>query len=118
PNYVVMKLFRDNYAPNLLKTDGPDTPLNVVATRSEDQRTIYLKVVNPEKSPVETRIMLDGAFTPAAASMQLVAPGSETIKNTLDRPELINPEPAAVQVNGKTLQFTLPPLSVGVVKVQ
>src|SRR4029079_19130754 len=44
-NYVVMKLFRESYAPKLLAIDGPEKPLNMTAARSEDGRTVYLKIV-------------------------------------------------------------------------
>ena len=48
-NYVVMKLWRDSFAPHLLAVDGPDHPLNFVATRSADKQTVFLKAVNPDQ---------------------------------------------------------------------
>jgi len=116
-NYVVMKLWRDSFAPHLLAVDGPDRPLNFVATRSADKKTVFLKAVNPTSSAVETAIRLDGDLTPNTATMQLVAPGSETIKNSLEQPDNIKVVTATATVEGRTVKFTMPPLSVGVVSV-
>lgn len=116
-NYVVMKLWRDAFAPNLLAVDGPDRPLNFVATRSADGRTVFLKAVNPTANPVEAAVRLDGDFAPKSAAFQLVAPGGETVKNSLEHPDNIKVVPAAASVEDRTVKFTMPPLSVGVVRV-
>jgi alpha-N-arabinofuranosidase len=116
-NYVVMKLFRESFAPQLLAVDGPEKPLNLTATRSQDGNTVYLKLVNPEQMPVNADFALDGSFTPSQASMQLIAPGGETVKNTMDHPDQIKPVPAEVTRSGQRITVALPPLSVGVVKL-
>jgi len=116
-NYVVMKLWRDSFAPNLLAVDGPDHPLNFVATRSADKQTVFLKAVNPTSAAVEAAIRFDGDLIPKAATMQLIAPGGETVKNSLDQPDNIKVVPATATVEGRTVKFTMPPLSAGVVRV-
>ena len=113
----MMKLWRDNFAPNLLEVEGPNRPINFVATRSGDKQTIYLKAVNPTDNAVEATITLDGAFAPKAATMQLVAPGNITAKNTLDQPDNIKVVPAAAVIENRSVKFTMPALSAGVVKV-
>ena len=47
PNYVVMKLYRDHFAPDLLEVGGDAAGLSATATRTADGETIYLKLVNP-----------------------------------------------------------------------
>jgi alpha-N-arabinofuranosidase len=116
-NYVVMKLWRDSFAPNLLAVDGPDHPLNFVATRSADKQTVFLKAVNPTGTAVEAAIRLDGDLIPKAATMELVAPGDETVKNSLDQPDNIKVVPATATVESRTVRFTMPPLSAGVVRL-
>ena len=49
--------------------------------------------------------------------MQLVAPGGETVKNSLDQPDNIKVVAAVAIVEGRTIKFTMPPLSAGVVRV-
>ncbi|MEN6427390.1 MAG: sialate O-acetylesterase [Phycisphaerales bacterium] len=116
-NYVVMKLWRDSFAPDLLAVDGPDRPLNFVATRSEDKRTVFLKAVNPTDEAVQATVTVAGGLTPKTATMQLIAPGGKTVKNTLEEPDNIKVEAAVATVEGRTVQFTMPPLSAGVVRV-
>jgi alpha-N-arabinofuranosidase len=116
-NYVVMKLWRDSFAPNLLAVDGPDRPLNFVATRSADRQTVFLKAVNPTSTAVEAAVRLDGDLIPKAATMQLVAPGGETVKNSLDQPDNIKVVPATATIESRTVKFTMPPLSASVVRV-
>lgn len=116
-NYVVMKLWRDSFAPDLLAVDGPDRPLNFVATRSADKKTVFLKAVNPTDAAVKASVRLDGSRNPASAAMQLIAPGGETVKNSLEQPDNIKVVPAAVTVENRSVQFIMPPFSAGVVRV-
>jgi len=116
-NYVVMKLWRDSFAPNLLAVEGPDRPLNFVATRSSDKQTVFLKAVNPTNTDIEAEIKLEGDFVPRTATMQLVAPGGETVQNTLEQPDNIKVAPASAAIENHIIKFTMPKLSIGVVKV-
>ena len=52
-----------------------------------------------------------------AASMQRVAPGGVIVKSSLMEPDKIKVVPSAVQVDNRTILFTMPPLSVGVVRI-
>jgi alpha-N-arabinofuranosidase len=117
PSYVTMKLWRDSFAPNLLAVDGPDHPLNFVATRSTDKRTVFLKAVNPTTNTVETIVHLDGGMEPRKAAMQLIAPGAETVKNSLEQPNNIKATPATATIENSAVKFNMPPLSAGVVRI-
>jgi alpha-N-arabinofuranosidase len=117
PNYVVMKLFRDRYAPVRLATDGDPGPLNVVATRSDDARTLHLKAVNPSDAPVNVTLTLP-ANAYATATLDLVAPDALTARNTLDAPDAVKPASAPVTLTPGAARFTLPRWSVGVLTVR
>lgn len=119
PNYVVMKLWRDHFAPQRLAvetpTGGADAPrLNVVATRTEDGKQLILKSVNPTDQEMQVAATLDG-FAPAAATMELVAPGNLRAKNSMDKPDVVKVVKADATVNGQNVTFTLPAYSAGVV---
>ena len=116
-NYVVMKLWRDSFAPNLLAVDGPDRPLNFVATRSADNQAVFLKAVNPAGEAVEAAIRIDGDMVPRNATMQMIAPGGESAKNSLEEPDNIKVVPASATIENSTVKFTMPPFSAGVVKL-
>lgn len=116
--YVTMKLWRDAFAPHLLAVEGPDHPLNFVATRSADEQTVFLKAVNPGANAVQSVVRLEGDFKPGTAAMQVIAPGGLDVKNSLEHPDNIKVVPATATVEGTTIHFTMPPLSVGVVSVK
>lgn len=118
PNYVVMKLWRDHFAPFLIDIEGTTKPLNATATKSEDGKRVYFKAVNPTNQMVEVELTVAGNNDVKSASMQLVAPGDLLARNTLENPNQVKPEPANVQVDGQKLRFTMPPYSAGVVTVE
>jgi len=118
PNYVVMQLWRRHYAPDRIAIDGDSEVLNVIATKSQDGRTLYVKCVNAKESAAEVSLSLAGGRAIASAEMQLVAPGSLRARNTLARPDAVRAEPAAVRIENGVARFTLPVLSAGVVTMR
>jgi alpha-N-arabinofuranosidase len=116
-NYVVMKLWREAYAPSLLAVEGPARPLNYVATRSEDRKTVFFKVVNPESTETQITVNIDGDLVPRAATLDVVAPGAENIRNSIDQPDRIKAAPGQANLQRKTVKFTMPAWSAGVVRV-
>ncbi|MFO8012842.1 MAG: alpha-L-arabinofuranosidase C-terminal domain-containing protein [Phycisphaerae bacterium] len=118
PNYVVMDLWREHYAPHRVAMGGETGALNAVATRSADGRTVTWKAVNPTDEAVPVELTVAGGFDVAEAAMQCVAPGSLEARNTLEQPRHVQPEPAKVAVDGRTIRLTLPPLSASVVTIE
>jgi len=118
PDYVVMKLYRDHFAPDLLEVGGNPGGLSASATRSADGETIYLKLVNPGDGEVAVEIALRGDFPLLAASMQLVAPDSLDARNTLDRPNAVQAAEGKVERAGMGVRLRLPRWSVAVVTLQ
>lgn len=122
PNYVVMKLWHDNFAPSRLNvTGGGESPtgLNLVATKTEDGQEIILKAVNASDQQIDVSATLEGAFRAADGTMQIVAPGSLHARNTFADPNLIKPVDAAVGIEaGSKVTFAMPPHSAGVVRLR
>ncbi|MBN1347306.1 MAG: DUF1080 domain-containing protein [Phycisphaerae bacterium] len=114
PNYVVMKLYRDHYQPKRVKHDVVG-PLDVMATRSQDARTLVLKVVNTSNDPIKTHIDL-GPFKPASVTAWLLTAADVKQRNTLDAPHTIWPKRVDTTVSGPTFDHTLPPISVTVME--
>jgi len=117
PNYVVMRLWREHYAPERIQLDGDTGPLNAVVTKSADGKTLYLKIVNPSEEPVPVRLTLKEGFRVGKASMQIVSPDSVTARNSLDEPTKIRLNPHQVRTEGGSIAFTMPRWSAGVVTV-
>jgi alpha-L-arabinofuranosidase len=118
PNYVVMKLWRDHYAPERLALEGNSDPLDVVATRTADRQRLYVKAVNPAAEAVTLSLSLPGEFVGGDAELKLVAPGDLRARNTLAEPTKIVPQPGTVVWDATTLRCTLPPLSAGVIAIR
>jgi alpha-N-arabinofuranosidase len=117
PNYVVMKLWWDNFAPKFLPVEGDQQGCNIVATRNEDGGMLVLKAVNPGDRRRSVEVDLKGDFAPKTASMQVVAPGSLRARNTLAEPTVVRPEVGVVHLTGKRVRFDLPAYSTAVVRL-
>jgi alpha-N-arabinofuranosidase len=118
PNYIMMKLWRDHYAPNLLQLDGPEQPLNITATKSADGDTVYIKAVNPEKYPVEAQVTVGGLKGNPRVTYLLIDPGEEAARNTLEEPHRVAPKAAEAACKNGEIRFTIPALSAGVLTVE
>jgi len=118
PNYVVMKLYRDHYAPERLEVSGETGRLNVVATRSQDATRVVLKVVNPTGEPVDLRVKIAGGFAPKTATMDLVAADDLSARNTLDQLYVIGPVKGKVVCKDAAVSVSLPRWSVAVIEVK
>ena len=81
------------------------------------KNTVFLKAVNPTENTIEAEIAIDGDFVPSEATMQMVAPDDENARNSLGQPDNIKVVPSAAIVENKTVKFSMPAFSVGVVKV-
>lgn len=109
PTYVVQKLWREHYGPDLLRLDGPERPLNAVASRTSDGRSLFFKAVNTGAGAFDVELRIAPGFRVAEAALQLIAPGDLKARNDLDKPGVIAPAAAAATVTGQVVRFTMPP---------
>lgn len=116
PNYVVMKLWRDHYAPYRIHAEGLPQDLNVVATKTEDAQVAIVKVVNPTAKAYRLAIRVSGSPV-KEATVQQVAPGKLEARNSLDQPEAVRPEMGKAIVSEGTASVELPALSCAVVRL-
>jgi alpha-N-arabinofuranosidase len=115
PNYVVMKLWRDHFAPHLLALEGDAGGLNLTATKTAEGTKLFVKAVNPTDQSINVTLKVGTGFQPKSAELVLVHPGDLLARNTLAQPDLIKPGAAPVQLDGAAVRCTFPPLSAGVV---
>jgi alpha-N-arabinofuranosidase len=118
PNYVVMKLWRDHFAATRLAVDGDAGPLNVVATRSDDGRTLWLKAVNPSAEPRPVKLAVTGGFQLAGATLKLVAPDDLNARNSLAQPDAVRVVSGKVELLDGRTDFVLPRWSAAVLELQ
>ncbi len=121
PNYVVMKLWRENFAPNRVAAEVQGVTaqnFNLIATKSADGRQAYLKAVNFSDEPMNVTTTVEGALKPTGATMKLVAPGSLQARNSMFEKDVIKAVDAPVTLNGNQVKFALPPNSAAVVQLK
>ena len=136
PNYVVMKLWRDSYAPCLLNitSDAPElsgsTPsVNATATKTEDGKTLYFKAVNTLPKDVEYKLGFDDGVSLSDATIKAtcVSPSlsdGETAdaklrkRNTLEEPDAIAPFEVPATIDDGTVCVNAPSYSAIVVKIE
>lgn len=112
PNYVVMKLWRDNYLPNQIEVLGDPKGLNIIATKSDNEDTICLKMVNGTTKPLNVKLNDVGLL--GRSSLQTVSGATITDKNTMESPSNIQPKFIKVANIQNAVLFTLPALSASV----
>ncbi|HKZ65409.1 MAG TPA: family 16 glycoside hydrolase, partial [Chitinophagaceae bacterium] len=115
PNYLVMKLWRDHFAPNLISVTGNPDSLNIVAIKTDDGKKVYVKTVNPSSNDISIQINFRNEIK--VASFQLVAANAITEKNTIEQPELIAIKNGFIKHQANTIVYILPKWSAGVVTV-
>jgi alpha-N-arabinofuranosidase len=118
PNYVVMKLWREHYAPSRIAVSGDTEGLDLSATMTADGTDVVVKAVNPTEAAVPLAIRLGTPnSTVDEATLQIIAPGRTDARNTLEAPQSVRPEPGEVSVDGNRVDLTLPPLSAAVLSI-
>ena len=113
PNYVVMKLWREHYAPHWLETTGDLKGISVSTTKN-DAETVFIKAVNPTELEKQVRVTLKGV-TPTTATLEQVTAESLESRNTLETPETIHVESGTAELRDGVVLFALPPRSAAVV---
>lgn len=117
PNYVIMKLYRDNFAPLKIRHEGDPGEINVIASRLEDGSQVFVKIVNPSEDPVEMSLTVADGFGVDKASLTIVTADSLTARNTLNKPSVIAPRESTLTVKGNMISFSMPKFTAGVVKI-
>jgi len=111
PNYQVMKLWREHFAPERVAITGEVGPLNVVATRRDAGATTIIKIVNPSEQEVPVEMRFPEKTRLVTASAQLVAPGSLEARNSLSQPNRVKVEDLLARIDAAKVLVKLPPLS-------
>jgi alpha-N-arabinofuranosidase len=99
--------------------EGRDVPvLDVVASRSADNRKIFLKFVNTDLArDLEVAVRLRGARVRTRAERVLLTADSLTARTSFRAPEAIRPERDSIQA-GEAFALRLPKHSVAVVTLE
>lgn len=116
PNYVVFKLWREHFLPNLIELEGDINGLNIVATASNDKKQSCLKIVNPSGNLVMLKLK-EGAQL-GNSIWKMVNASSLDEANSMEFPDKIRVEQKAVIVEGENIVLALPAYSASVLVLE
>ncbi|MBN2064536.1 MAG: DUF1080 domain-containing protein [Sedimentisphaerales bacterium] len=118
PNYIIMKLWWDHFAPNRLEMTGGDADINSVATLSADGQTLYIKMVNADPEAKSLAFTVDSSFVPGKCFMEYVASDDIYAANSLADKNLIQVQAKVLGADDQTIRFIAPAYSAGVITVK
>jgi alpha-N-arabinofuranosidase len=116
PNYLVTKLWYDNFSRYRLAYSGETGSLSVVTTLSENGSEVIVKIVNPGENSVNLNIEGDWKQI-TGARFDFIAPGSLRAANSMETPNTVKVENRVITPENNTIKMNISPLSVGVLSI-
>jgi alpha-N-arabinofuranosidase len=113
PNYIVTKLWHDNFSKYRLAYTGETGNLSVTTTLSENGRNVIVKIVNPTENSIDFSISGDWKSL-TGARYEFIAPGSLKTANSMESPHAVAVENKEIVPVNDEVTMTVVPLSAGV----
>lgn len=117
PPAYAQRMASDNHLPMLVKSTV-DGSLDVTATKSEDERTLVLHVVNTGDSAETTSIRLNDFSGVKPEGKTWTLAGDLQDRNTPDEPERVKSIPGILTDAGDDFPYTFPPHSYTVLRME
>lgn len=117
PNYLVTKLWHDNFSKTRLAYTGETGDLSVSTTLSDDGKNVIVKLVNPTETAYELKIEGDWKSL-IGAGYDFIAPGSTSAANSMESPNAVKVEKKEITPANNVLNMTVAPLSAGVITLK
>lgn len=112
PNYVVLKLWRDYFLPRNVGITGDVKGLNIIATASDDNRQVCLKIVNPTSKTIKLKVKgINGFHSPV---WHVVNAMSLTDANTMELPDKIKVKEFDIAAYDDSVEINIPKYSASV----
>jgi len=118
PNYVVMKLWREHFAPVKLDIAGIPDSVTASASFDPDENRLVIKLVNNRKAEVNLSAAIPGEFSGINSTGWLVSADGLTSRNTMEEPSRIQPVTQELKIIRKKISVHLPPLSCMLIEVK
>jgi alpha-N-arabinofuranosidase len=119
PSYYVQKLFATNLGSRILPLPASNAQngLYTSAALDTNAREIIVKAVNSAKTARPVKLSLTGASPTGAARVLVLGTEDLAVENSLDKPTNVAPEEKSVAVNGSSVELTLSPSTLTVLRV-
>jgi alpha-L-arabinofuranosidase len=116
PNYLVTRLWYDNFSKYRLVYTGETGSMSINTTLSENGRNVIVKIVNPTENPYDLTIEGDWKQL-TSAGYEFIAPGSLKASNSMESPDAVSVKKMEITPVNNTIIMTIEPLSAGVLKL-
>jgi alpha-N-arabinofuranosidase len=113
PNYLVTRLWHDNFSRYRLEYTGETGSMSISTTLSEDGRNVIVKIVNPTENDYDLTINGDWKSL-TGAGYEFIAPGSLSAANSMESPHAVSVEKKEINPVNNAVTLTVAPLSAGV----
>ena len=113
PNYVVTKLWHDNFSKYRLAYTGETGNISISTTLSENGENVIVKIVNPTENPCDLAIEGDWKQV-TGAGYQFIAPGSLQAANSMESPHAVTVEKKEITPVNNRVTIAVAPFSAGV----
>jgi alpha-L-arabinofuranosidase len=119
PSYYMLKTFAQNIGDVVVPTQLSGIGgLYFVASKSTSSGTIYLKVVNPSSSTVNTQIVLNtGSSVTSTGTATVISASSTSATNSLSNPKNIVPVTTQLTGLGASFNYSFAAYSITVLKL-
>jgi alpha-N-arabinofuranosidase len=114
PNYLVTKLWHDNFSKYRLSYTGETGNLSISTTLAENGSAVIVKIVNPTENGYDLTIEGDWKSL-TGAGYSYMAPGSLSAANSMESPHEVSVAKKEVAIANNTVNITIEPLTAGVI---
>lgn len=122
PNYYVQKLFMNNqgdlYYDDVIIKDNNDSTIAVSCVKDSKSGDIILKMVNAGSYEKTIKIDLSKFKIKNNFAEKTLLTGEPDSENTFENPEKIKPISEIYRFKGKKFDYTLPPMSLTVLRIK
>lgn len=116
PNYLVTKLWYDNFSRYRISYTGETGKLSIITTLSENGKKVIVKIVNPTEESYELTINGDWKSL-EGAGYEFIAPGSLKAANSMESPETVKNESIVITPANNSVTMAVVPYSAGVLSL-
>lgn len=113
PNYLVTKLWHDNFSKYRLAYTGETGSISISTTLSENGRNVIVKIVNPTENAYDLIIGGDWKSL-TGAGYEFIAPGSLNAANSMQSPNTVSVERKEITPSQNAVTLKVVPYSAGV----
>jgi alpha-N-arabinofuranosidase len=113
PNYLVTKLWHDNFSKYRLAYTGETGSMSINTTLSENGSDVIVKIVNPTENTYDLTIGGDWKSL-TGAGYEFIAPGSLSSANSMESPNAVSVEKKEITPANNAVSLSIEPFSAGV----